>query len=397
MFTPPPTNGVVPSVPFVYLDSAASSQTPESVLAAMDAYYRECRSNVHRGMYAVSEEATKRYEDARAKVAAFINADSDEVVFTRGTTESLNLLARSLGGLLGPGDEVLLSAMEHHANLIPWQQIAKQRGYSLKFIPLDSEGLLDMAAAEKLITPRTKIVSVIHASNALGSIVPVKELFALAKKVGATTVLDAAQSVGHILVDVRDIDCDFMAAGAHKMYGPTGIGLLYGKRQRLETLEPMLFGGDMVIEVKRDDATFTDVPWRFEAGTQNIAGAIGFGAACDFITGIGLDNIRAHERELAGYAIEQLLATGVIVHGTKNVDKRVGAISFTLPGVHVHDMATILAREGVCIRGGHHCVMPLMRDMGLPGTSRASLGMYSTKEEIDALIRAVTKAKQIFS
>lgn len=380
---------------FAYLDSAASSQTPEPVLAAMDAYYRECRANVHRGMYAASETATDRYEEARAKVASFIGSRTDEVVFTRGATEGLNLLAYSIGGKLGPGDEVLMSVMEHHANLVPWQQIAKKRGFTLKFIPLAHGYRLDMDEAERMIGLQTKVVSVMHASNVLGTVNAVKRITQLARrKSGAVVIIDAAQSVGHMALNVASLDCDFLAFSGHKMLGPTGIGVLFGKRERLAELDPFLFGGDMISEVTFADSTWNEPPMKFEAGTPNVSGAIGLGAAVDYLRAIGLEAVSAHERDMTAYAIGRLKSAGADIYGPDTAEERTGAISFGVTGIHPHDMSTILDLEGVCVRGGHHCAMPLMELLGLPGTTRASVGVYTSKEDIDALIRGVERAKK---
>lgn len=383
--------------PIAYLDSAASSLTPEPVLAAMDAYYRECRANVHRGMYAESEEATRRYDEARRKLAGFLGADENEIVFTRGATESLNLLAYVLGKKLGPGDRVVISIMEHHANLVPWQQLAKERGFELKFIPLAADMSLDLEAAKALIVPGTRVVSVAYASNALGTVAPVKTLAAMAHDAGALMVVDAAQAAGHRPLDVRGLDCDFLALSGHKMLGPTGIGVLFGKRALLEKLDPFLYGGDMILEVRKEDSTWNESPFKFEAGTPNIAGAIGLGAAVDFLNLLGLESIRAHEREISAYALERLGAVpGVAVYGPAAGRDRAGLVSFNVAGAHPHDVATVLDGEGVCVRGGHHCAMPLMAELGLNGTMRASFSVYTSKEDVDALVRAVEKTKKIF-
>jgi cysteine desulfurase/selenocysteine lyase len=382
---------------FAYLDSAASSQTPEPVLAAMDAYYRECRANVHRGMYATSEEATDRYEAARAKVAAFIGARTDEVVFARGTTEAMNLLAYSIGSKLGPGDEVLMTVMEHHANLVPWQQLAIRHGFTVKFIPMGADYRLDMTAAEAMLGPQTKVVSVIHASNVLGTINPVKRLAEIARaKSDALVIVDAAQTAGHIGLNVRSIDCDFLAFSGHKMLGPTGIGVLYGKRERLAALDPFLYGGDMIGEVTFASSTWNVPPQKFEAGTPNIAGAIGLGAAVDYITRVGQSAITAHEEEMTAYALAQLKSAGAVIYGPDTTEDRVGAISFGVGSIHPHDLSTILDLEGVCVRGGHHCAMPLVEMLGVPGTTRASVGPYTTRQDIDALIRGIARAKTVF-
>jgi len=378
-----------------YLDAAASSLTPKPVLDAMDDYYANYRSNVHRGMYAVSAKATERYEAVRGVVAKFLNASAEEIVFTSGTTDALNLLASSLGRAYGPGDEVVLTEMEHHANLVPWQEAAKRHGFALKFIPLTSAFTLDMDAARALITPKTKAVSVVHASNALGTVNPVKELAALAHAVGAVVVLDAAQSAAHRKLDVKDLDCDFLAFSAHKAYGPTGTGVLYGRKALLATLEPARYGGDMIREVSLASSTWNDAPWKFEAGTPNIAGVIGLGAALEYLMGIGMDAVEAHDAALTTYALEKLSAVpGVRIVGPAE-GERIGAISFTVDGAHPHDLATLLDREGVAVRGGHHCAMPLMSKLGIAGTTRASFGVYNDETDVDALIDALEKAKAV--
>jgi cysteine desulfurase/selenocysteine lyase len=385
-----------------YLDSAASSLTPSAVIDAMNAYYKNFRSNVHRGMYKTAGEATQHYEAVRGVVAKFLNASlPEEIVFTKGTTESLNLLATSLGRTFGPGDEVVLSEMEHHANLVPWQEAAKRHGFVLKFIPITSEFHLDMDAARALITSKTKAVSIVHASNVLGTINPAKELAALAHAVGAVLILDAAQSVPHMKIDVRDLDCDFLAFSAHKAYGPTGVGVLYGKKALLEKMEPAQYGGDMIREVKYEGSTWNDAPMKFEAGTPNIAGVIGLGAAIQYLEAIGMDAAEAHDLELTAYALEKLSAIPGVrivgpasVPGTKGTGMdRIGVISFEVAGAHPHDLATLFDREGVAVRGGHHCAMPLMGKLGLTGTCRASFGIYNGKEDVDALAEAIEKAK----
>ncbi|HJV32923.1 MAG TPA: cysteine desulfurase [Patescibacteria group bacterium] len=378
-----------------YLDSAASSLTPVAVTEAMDDYYANYRANVHRGMYATSAKATERYEAVRGVVAGFLNASADEIVFTSGTTDALNLLASSLGRTYGPGDEVVLTEMEHHANLVPWQEAAKRHGFALKFIPLTPEYALDMDAARAIVTPKTKAVSVVHASNVLGTVNPAKEIAALAHAVGAVVILDAAQSVAHMKIDVRDLDCDFFAFSAHKTYGPTGVGVLYGKKKLLENLEPARYGGDMIREVKLESSTWNESPWKFEAGTPNVAGVIGLGAALRYLADIGMDAVRAHDRALTTYALEKISAIpGVRIVGPA-AGERIGAISFEVEGAHPHDLATLLDREGVAVRGGHHCAMPLMSKLGLAGTCRASFGLYTEEKDVDALVDALLKAKAV--
>lgn len=376
-----------------YLDSAASSLTPKPVLDAMHDYYANYRSNVHRGMYATSAKATERYEAVRGIAARFLNASAEEIVFTGGTTDALNLLASSLGRTFGPGDEVVLTEMEHHANIVPWQEAAKRHGFALKFIPLKSDFTLDMDAARALITPKTKAVAIVHASNALGTVNPAKELAALAHAVGAVVILDAAQSAAHLKLDVRALDCDFLAFSAHKTYGPTGVGVFYGKKALLEKLEPSRYGGDMIREVSLESSTWNASPWKFEAGTPNIAGVIGLGAALEYLMAIGMDAVEAHDRALTTTALAKLSEVpGVKIVGPTE-GERIGAISFEVEGAHPHDLATLLDREGVAVRGGHHCAMPLMSKLGITGTTRASFGIYNDEKDVDALVDALAKAK----
>lgn len=375
-----------------YLDAAASSLTPTPVLEAMDAYYRGYRANVHRGMYGTAGEATARYEAVRGIVAKFLHAEAEEIVFTSGTTAGLNVLAVSLGRALNGGDEVVLTGMEHHANLVPWQEAAKRHGFALKFIPLKGYAL-DMDAARATIGPKTKVVSVTHASNALGTVNPVKEIAALARAVGALTIVDAAQSVPHMPVDVRDLGCDFLAFSAHKALGPTGVGVLWGRRALLETMEPAQHGGDMIREVTLAASTWNDAPWKFEAGTPNVAGVIGLGAAIEYLMGIGMERVEAHDRALAAYALERLAAVPGLKIVGPTAGERIAAISFEVAGAHPHDLATLLDREGVAVRGGHHCAMPLMRALGLSGTTRASFSVYNDEKDVDALVEAIGKAK----
>jgi cysteine desulfurase/selenocysteine lyase len=383
---------------FAYLDSASSSLTPAQVIAAQDGYYQTYRANVHRGMYAISEKATARFEAVRRTIADFIRADEDEIVFTRGTTESLNMVARGLAKNLGHGDEVVMTVMEHHANLVPWQQLAKERGFTMKFIPLAADYRLDMDAARKMITSVTKVVAVTMASNVLGTIVPVVELAVLAHEVGAVIVVDAAQAAGHLPIDVRKLDCDFLAFSGHKMLGPTGTGILFGKKSALDAMDPLLYGGDMIREVRFDDSTWNESPWKFEAGTPNIGGVIGLGAAAEYVRSAGIDRIMAHEHALAADAITRLSAIpGVRIIGPTGKTPRTAAVSFTVDGIHPHDVATVLDAEGVCVRGGHHCAMPLLQTLGLKdGTTRASFGPYNTAADVDALVAGIGKARRIF-
>lgn len=382
----------------VYLDSAATALMPDSVREAIDAYNKEYKANIHRGLYAESIKATEVYEAARKTIADFLHADSDEIIFTSGTTMSLNLLAKSSIFNLQSSDNIVLTRLEHHANLIPWQQLAKKTGIELRFIELTDNGEIDFASAKKLIDSNTKIVSCTLISNAIGAVVPAKEIIVLAKKVNAITIIDAAQAVGHVSVDVKDFDCDFLAFSGHKVYGPTGIGVLYGKKERLDHMEPFFFGGDMIRSVSYESAEWADAPQKFEAGTPNISGAIGLGAAIDFIKDVGIKKIQDHETELSNDLINQLSGIeGVQVVGPKAGEERSGIVSFTIDGVHPHDAAELLGGQGIAVRAGHHCAMPLMKYLDISGTVRASMGVYTTKEDIDALVEGVELVQKIFS
>jgi cysteine desulfurase/selenocysteine lyase len=382
--------------PLVYLDNAATSQKPLPVIEALDQYYRQYNSNVHRGVHTLGKKATDAYEGAREKVRRFINAKStQEIIFTRGTTTALNMVATSYGRAnLQEGDEIVITYMEHHSNIIPWQQAAKHTGATLKYIPLQPDGTIDLKDVEETVTPNTKIVAVVHVSNVLGTINPVKEIAKIAHKHGAVMVVDAAQSAPHMKIDVQDLDCDFLAFSGHKMCGPTGIGVLYGKRELLEQMEPVEFGGEMIDFVGLYESTWKELPWKFEGGTPIIAGAIGLGAAIDFLEEIGLDNIAAHEQELAQYALERLSAIeGLTIYGPKH---RGGLVTFNIDGVHPHDVATVLDAEGIAVRAGHHCAQPLMKWLNVTATARASFYLYNTKEEIDQLAIALQKTKEYF-
>ncbi len=384
--------------PLIYLDNGATSLTPDVVINAMNKYYKEYNANVHRGTYFASEKATREYEFARKKIAQFINAKTREIIFTKGTTESLNLLAYSLSADLKKGDEIVLSQMEHHSNLVPWQQLAKQKGFVVTYIEVSDEGRLNMAHARKIITDKTKIVSVAHVSNVLGTINDMHEIAKIAHNKGALFVIDGAQAVPHLPVDVKDIDCDFYCFSGHKMMGPTGIGVLYGKEELLEKMRPFLYGGDMISEVSFTDSSWNELPWKFEAGTPNIAGAIGIGAAVDYLTNIGMENVEAYERELLSYALEKLKhIKGVILYGPKEAKDRSGVISFTLKGVHSHDVSAILDREGIAIRGGHLCAMPLVKEvLGVHDVCRASFSFYNTTKDVDVLVQGIEKVKGLF-
>ncbi|PWW01145.1 L-selenocysteine selenide-lyase (L-alanine-forming) [Paenibacillus cellulosilyticus] len=383
--------------PLVYLDSAATSQKPRSVIDAVKRYYEWDNANVHRGVHTLGSRATEGYEAARAKVAAFLNASSEEeIVFTRGTTTAINLVASSYARTVcGEGDEIVITPMEHHSNLIPWQQAAKATGATLKYIPLQPDGTISLADVEATVTSRTKVVSMTYASNVLGVINPVKEVAAIAHRNGAVMVVDGAQSTPHLKVDVQDLDCDFYAFSAHKMCGPTGFGALYGKKAILNRMEPIEYGGEMIDFVDLYESTWKDAPTRFEGGTPIIAGAIGLAAAIDFLQEIGLDHIHHHEQKLAAYAYEQLSAIdGITIYGPK--EGRVGLVTFNLDDVHPHDVATALDSEGIAVRAGHHCCQPLMRWLNVSSTARASFYLYNTEEEIDRLAASLQRTKEFF-
>ncbi|MGQ4667347.1 cysteine desulfurase [Metabacillus halosaccharovorans] len=381
----------------VYLDSAATSQKPLAVIEALSTYYKEYNSNVHRGVHTLGTKATDGYEGAREKVRRFINAKSmQEIIFTRGATTALNIVAQSYGLTnVKEGDEIVITYMEHHANVIPWQQVAKITGATLKYIPLQEDGTIDLKDVEETVTSNTKIVSVMLVSNVLGTINPIKEITEIAHKNGAVMVVDGAQSTPHMKVDVRDLDCDFYAFSGHKMCGPTGIGVLYGKKQLLENMEPVEFGGEMIDFVGLQESTWKELPWKFEAGTPIIAGAIGLGAAIDFLEDIGLEAIEAHEHKLAQYALEQLSQiNGMTIYGPKH---RAGLVTFNIDDVHPHDVATVLDAEGIAVRAGHHCAQPLMKWLKVSATARASFYLYNTEEEVDKLVAGIKKTKEYFS
>ena len=386
--------------PLVYLDNAATSQKPTSVIQSLVDYYESYNSNIHRGVHTLSMEATDRHEDARSKCTRFIGAKEDKsLIMVRNTTEAINLVAQTWGKHnISAGDEILTTHMEHHSNLVPWQKLAEQNGASLQFIELDEDGMLNLSNIDDLITERTKLLALTHMSNVLGTINPVKELTAVAHKMGAKVLIDGAQSVPHMKVDVTDIDCDFFAFSGHKMLAPTGIGVLYVKPEILESMEPFLFGGDMVSQVWDDTATWNDLPWKFEAGTPNIADLIGLGAAIDYLESLGMDQVREHEMALTGYALEQFdRLNGIKVFGPKDLSKRGGVISFHSDDVHPHDMGTMLDREGIAIRTGHHCAMPLTRKLSVAATARASFYIYNTEEEVDKLTAAIRATLDYFA
>jgi cysteine desulfurase/selenocysteine lyase len=384
--------------PLVYLDNAASSQKPRLVIEALDEYYRRYNANVHRGIHALSEKASLAYEEGRRKVARFINAKSaKEIIWTRNTTEAINLVAYSWGRAnIDAGDEILLTEMEHHSNLIPWQILAREKNATLRFIRVTDDGLLDLEHIDDLLTEHTRLVSVVHMSNVLGTINPVREIARRAHAVGATVLVDGAQSVPHLPVDVQALGCDFLAFSGHKMCGPTGIGVLYGRRELLEAMPPFLGGGDMIREVSLESATWNELPWKFEAGTPSIAQAIGMGYAVDYLNSVGMDAIHEHEQDMVQYALESLSQVdGLTLYGPP-AHLRGGVTTFNVSGIHPHDVATILDSEGIAIRAGHHCAQPLMRRYDVPATVRASFYLYNLQEEIDVLIHGLERAKAVF-
>jgi cysteine desulfurase/selenocysteine lyase len=380
-----------------YLDNGATTQKPAAVIDAESRYYRESNANIHRGVHWLSQHATELYDGARATVQQFINAAHvDEIVFTRGTTESINLVAQSWGRAeLRAGDEILITTMEHHSNIVPWQLLCEQTGAILKVAPVNDEGELDLTAFDALLNDNTQLVAITHMSNALGSINPVAALTARAHAAGAVVLVDGAQAVAHQAVDVQAIGCDFYAFSGHKLYGPTGIGVLYGRRRALKSMPPWQGGGDMISTVSFERSTYAEPPQRFEAGTPNIAGAIALAAAIDYVSAVGLERIAAHEHALLDYATAAVSAiAGVRLIGTAR--EKAGILSFLVDGIHPHDLGTILDAEGVAIRAGHHCAMPLMTRYGIPGTARASLALYNTRADIDALVAAIDKAQGLF-
>ena len=380
----------------VYLDSAATTQKPQCVIDAIVSYYEHDNANIHRGVHTLSQRATQSYENARLQIANLLHCSRhEEIIFVRGATEAINLIAQAYARpRIGEGDVILITEMEHHSNIVPWQLVCEQTGASLEVVPVQDDGSLDMEAYKSLLTEDVAIVAMAHVSNAIGTINPVKEICALAKQVGATTVIDGAQAVGHLQVDISDIDCDFYAISGHKMFGPTGIGCLFGKYDLLQDMEPWQGGGDMILSVSFEETTWNDVPFKFEAGTPNIAGAIGLGAAVSWIQEIGYDKISKHEQELLAYGREVLLAIdGVDLVGASK--QNAGVIAFTLKGVHPHDVGTILDHAGVAIRTGNHCAEPLMKRYGLAATCRASLCIYNTREDLDCLGTGVQEAMRI--
>ncbi|MEK7824681.1 MAG: cysteine desulfurase [Candidatus Eisenbacteria bacterium] len=386
--------------PLCYLDSAATSQKPDAVLAAMDRYYATCNANIHRGIYAIAEEATAAYEDARRRVARFVNARSPrELIFTRNSTEAINLVAYAWGrSQLKSGDAIVLTEMEHHSNLVPWQILAHERGLALRFIPITGDGELDLAVLPGLLADgRAKLVGVVHISNVLGTVNPVAELARQAHAAGALMLLDASQSVPHCPVDVQALGCDFMAFTSHKMLGPTGIGALWARRELLEAMPPFLGGGEMIREVSLTESKWNELPWKFEAGTMAIAEAVGFGAAVDYLEALGMDRVFAHDRALVASTMERLREVPELTILGPPAERRGGVIAFTLDELHPHDVATVLDDEGVAVRAGHHCAMPLHEKLGVPASARASFYCYTVPEEIDALVRGLHRTRKVFA
>jgi cysteine desulfurase/selenocysteine lyase len=381
----------------IYLDSAATSQKPQAVIDAISNYYSTQNANVHRGVHYLSQLATREYEDARARIRRFINAaETHEVIYTRGATESINLVAQSYGRkFVHEGDEIIISAMEHHSNIVPWQMLCQAQRAKLRVIPIDDRGELLIEEFARMLNRRVKMVAVTHVSNALGTVNPVKRIIELAHSQDTPVLLDGAQAAPHLKVDVRDLDCDFYAFSGHKMCGPTGIGVLYGKSHWLEAMPPVMGGGDMIASVTFEKTTYNTLPYKFEAGTPNIEGAVGLGAAVDYLNGIGLDRIAAYEHELLEYATEVIGAIpGVKIIGTAR--EKASVLSFTVEDIHPHDIGTILDQEGIAVRAGHHCAQPVMKRFDVPATARASLAFYNTKEEIDALAAGIQKAVEVF-
>ncbi|MDG4514190.1 cysteine desulfurase [Streptococcus suis] len=384
--------------PLVYLDNAATTQKPQQVLDVLADYYQHDNANVHRGVHTLSERATARYEAARQTVADFIHAKSSkEILFTRGTTTSLNWVAQFAREILQPDDEVIISVQEHHSNIIPWQQACQQTGAQLRYVYLQ-DGEIDVEHLKSLLSSKTKFVSIAHISNVLGAIAPIKQIATLVHEVGAYLVVDGAQSTPHIAIDVQDLDVDFFAFSGHKMLGPTGIGVLYGKEEILNQMFPVEFGGEMIDFVYEQSATWKELPWKFEAGTPNIAGAIGLAAAIDYLNQIGMDRVREHEKELITYLWPKLKAIpGLTIYGSQDVAKRTGLVAFNLDHLHPHDVATALDYEGVAVRAGHHCAQPLLKYLQVPATVRASFYIYNTKADCDKLVEALIKTKEFFN
>ena len=395
----PVLNQIVNDEPLIYLDNAATTQKPQAVLDVLNHYYLQDNANVHRGVHTLAERATAEFEAARKKVQQFINANSNkEIIFTKGTTDSLNIIAQSYGEFIQAGDEIVISKMEHHANLIPWQQLAKRKQAVLRYIPLTADGHLDVQAAKTIINEKTAIVALAQVSNVLGTVNPVKEIAQLAHQHKAIMVVDGAQAVAHMPVDVQDLDCDFYCFSGHKMCGPTGIGVLYGKQTLLEKMEPVAFGGEMIDFVDLYESTWTELPWKFEAGTPNIASAIGLGAAIDYLEKIGMQTIHEYEQAIVADLLPKLQQIeGLTIYGPQNPAEHTAVIAFNLDHLHPHDVASALDMQGIAVRAGHHCAQPLIKELGCFATARASFYFYNTKEEADQLVAAILATKEFFA
>ena len=395
----PVLNQIVNDEPLIYLDNAATTQKPQAVLDVLNHYYLQDNANVHRGVHTLAERATAEFEAARKKVQQFIHANSNkEIIFTKGTTDSLNIIAQSYGEFIQAGDEIVISKMEHHANLIPWQQLAKRKQAVLRYIPLTADGHLDVQAAKTIINEKTAIVALAQVSNVLGTVNPVKEMAQLAHQHQAIMVVDGAQAVAHMPVDVQDLDCDFYCFSGHKMCGPTGIGVLYGKQALLEKMEPVAFGGEMIDFVDLYESTWTELPWKFEAGTPNIAGAIGLGAAIDYLEKIGMQTIHEYEQAIVAELLPKLQRIdGLTIYGPQNPAEHTAVIAFNLDHLHPHDVASALDMQGIAVRAGHHCAQPLIKELGCFATARASFYFYNTKEEADQLVAAILATKEFFA
>lgn len=395
----PVLDQIVNDEPLIYLDNAATTQKPQAVLDVLNHYYLHDNANVHRGVHTLAERATAEFEAARKKVQQFIHANSNkEIIFTKGTTDSLNIVAQSYGEFIQPGDEIVISKMEHHANLIPWQQLAKRKQAVLRYIPLTADGHLDVQAAKTIINEKTAIVALAQVSNVLGTVNPVKEMAQLAHQHQAIMVVDGAQAVAHMPVDVQDLDCDFYCFSGHKMCGPTGIGVLYGKQALLEKMEPVAFGGEMIDFVDLYESTWTDLPWKFEPGTPNIVGAIGLGAAIDYLENIGMQTIHEYEQAIVADLLPKLQQIeGLTIYGPQNPAEHTAVIAFNLDHLHPHDVASALDMQGIAVRAGHHCAQPLIKELGCFATARASFYFYNTKEEADQLVAAILATKEFFA
>lgn len=395
----PVLNQIVNDEPLIYLDNAATTQKPQAVLDVLNHYYLHDNANVHRGVHTLAERATAEFEAARKKVQQFIHANSNkEIIFTKGTTDSLNIIAQSYGEFIQPGDEIVISKMEHHANLIPWQQLAKRKQAVLRYIPLTADGHLDVQAAKTIINEKTAIVALAQVSNVLGTVNPVKEMAQLAHQHQAIMVVDGAQAVAHMPVDVQELDCDFYCFSGHKMCGPTGIGVLYGKQALLEKMEPVAFGGEMIDFVDLYESTWTDLPWKFEPGTPNIAGTIGLGAAIDYLENIGMQTIHEYEQAIVADLLPKLQQIeGLTIYGPQNPAEHTAVIAFNLDHLHPHDVASALDMQGIAVRAGHHCAQPLIKELGCFATARASFYFYNTKEEADQLVAAILATKEFFA